>query len=80
MTVMPLSKARAEFADTINRVAYAGERIVIGRGRRRVALVPMADLEMIEKVENQLDIAAARKALKEKGRISLSKVKAKLGL
>jgi prevent-host-death family protein len=80
MTALPISMARAQFADTVNRVAYAGERIVIGKGKRRVALVSMADLELIQRIENKLDIAGAKKALKEPGSISLATVKEKLGL
>lgn len=80
MAALPISEARAQFADTINRVVYAGERIVVGKGKRRVAIVSMADLELIQRIEDELDIAGAKKALKEPGSVSLEKVKEKLGL
>ncbi len=81
MTHIESTKARDEFADTLNRVAYAGERIVLSRrGKDIAAIVPMEDLEMIRAIEDRIDLAAAKKALKEKGSIPLAKIKAELGL
>ncbi len=75
------SKARQEFADIVNRAAYGGERVVLHRHKKPVAaVIPIEDLELIERMEDEIDIVAARKALKEKGRIHLSKLKADLGL
>jgi len=46
---IPVTRARAEFADLVNRVVYGNERIVVTRhGRPIVALVPAADLERLE--------------------------------
>ncbi|GAA4589402.1 type II toxin-antitoxin system Phd/YefM family antitoxin [Planotetraspora phitsanulokensis] len=43
---IPVTQARAVFAELVNRVAYGGERIVMTRhGKPIVALVPAADLE-----------------------------------
>ena len=81
MTHLEATKARDEFADTLNRVAYAGERIILRRrGRNVAALVPIEDLELIRAIEDRIDLAAAKKALKEKGTIPLTKIKAELGL
>lgn len=80
MTVLPVAKARAEFADTINRVVYAGERIIIGRGKRRVAMVSLDDLALIERLENDLDAKGAAKARQEKGSVSWADTKKELGL
>ncbi|MFF7331506.1 type II toxin-antitoxin system prevent-host-death family antitoxin [Streptomyces sp. NPDC008150] len=45
---IPVTQARAELADLINRVVYAGERVVVTRhGRPLVALVSAADLERL---------------------------------
>ena len=72
---------RYKLADAINRVAYAGERIVLQRrGKGVAALVSIDDLALLEELENQADIRAARKALKEKGGITLDEYKKKHGL
>lgn len=47
---IPVTQARAELADLINRVVYGGERVVVTRhGKPLVALVSAADLEQLEK-------------------------------
>jgi prevent-host-death family protein len=46
---IPVTQARADFAELVNRVVYGGERIVVTRhGKPIVALVPAADLERLE--------------------------------
>lgn len=46
---IPVTQARAEFAELINRVVYGGERVVVTRhGKPLVALVSAADLERLE--------------------------------
>ena len=75
------SEARRDFAEIVNRAAYGGERVILHRRKKPVAaVVPIEDLELIERMEDEMDIAAARKALKEKGRIPWSKIKTDLGL
>lgn len=73
--------ARANFSDMVNRAAYGGERVILERrGKAVAAVVSIADLELLEALEDRMDIEAARKALKEKGGQSWEKVKAELGL
>lgn len=75
---MKVADIRNQLADAINRVAYAGERIVLERrGKKVAALVSVEDLELLEELEDQADIRAARKALKEKGGITLEELKKK---
>ncbi|MEV6960631.1 type II toxin-antitoxin system Phd/YefM family antitoxin [Streptomyces sp. NPDC051207] len=46
---IPVTQARAELADLINRVVYGGERVVVTRhGKPLVALVSAADLDRLE--------------------------------
>ena len=84
MVRVATSQARKDFAETINQVVYRGERIVLHRrGKDLAAIVPIADLELVEALEDRLDVDAARKALKESakgGNIPLKKIKAELGL
>jgi prevent-host-death family protein len=47
---IPVTQARAELADLINRVVYGGERVVVTRhGKPLVALVSAADLERLDR-------------------------------
>jgi len=78
---MEASKVRKDLSDTLNRVAYGGERIVLRRhGRNVAALVSMTDLKMIEEIEDRIDIREAKKALKEGGRIPYEQFRKEIGL
>lgn len=60
------SKARQGFADTINRVAYGKERVVLRRrGKDVAAVVPIHDLRLLEELEDRIDLIDARAALAE---------------
>ena len=49
---IPVTQARAELAELINRVVYGGERVVVTRHRKPlVALVSAADLERLEELD-----------------------------
>lgn len=53
---IPVTQARAELADLINRVVYGNERVVVTRhGKPLVALVSAADLELLEAVEQPVE-------------------------
>jgi prevent-host-death family protein len=86
MTKLAASQARDAFADTLNRVAYRGERIVLRRrGKDLAAIVPIEDLKLIQKMEDEIDVRAAKKALadmKRKGQkpIGYARVRDRLGL
>jgi len=81
MTRLEISKVRENLADTINRVKYKGERVVLNRrGKAIAALVSVEDLALLEKLEDRLDLEDARKALEEPGIVPWKKVKADLGL
>ncbi|MET9552466.1 type II toxin-antitoxin system Phd/YefM family antitoxin [Streptomyces sp. NPDC006645] len=59
---IPVTQARAELADLINRVVYGEERVVVTRhGKPLVALVSAADLARLEnlKAEEAAGAAAA---------------------
>ena len=83
---LPAGKARQDFAETVNRVAYGGERIVLHRrGRNLAALIPLDDLALLEELEDRQDAEAARNALanaKARGEtpIPWTQAKKKLGL
>jgi prevent-host-death family protein len=59
-----ISEAREGLAELINRVAYGRERVrLVRRGRALAAVVPMEDVELLERLEDELDLDAAREAL-----------------
>jgi prevent-host-death family protein len=54
MKKLQATQARQEFADTLNRVAYGGDRIVVRRrGRNIAAVVPVEDLDLIKRCEEE---------------------------
>ena len=52
-----VSEARETFADLINRVAYRNERVLVTRrGRPIAAIVPIEQVEALERMEDEFDI------------------------
>ncbi len=81
MTRLAATAVRDSFGDTLNRVAYRGERIVLERhGKAVAALVSVDDLSRLEALEDQDDVQAVRKARRERGRVPYEKVRRKAGL
>lgn len=61
-----VSEARESFADLVNRVAYRKERILVTRhGKRIAAIIPMEQVEFLERAEDEFDVRMAEEALKE---------------
>lgn len=84
MTALAMTKAREEFAETVNRVAYTKERILVEKhGKAVAAVVPVEDVELLQALEDRIDLEEARAALAEakvKGTKSLQTLKEELGL
>ena len=80
MTILPISDAREQLADLGNRVALLGERVIIERrGKGLFALVSVEDLELLERLEDEIDLEAIRARMAEPSK-SLAQVKKDLGL
>jgi len=63
-----IARVRATFAEAVNQVTYAGERIVIEkRGKPVAALVHIDDLRAIQAREDRRDIAEAKRVLAKGG-------------
>ena len=78
---MSLVNFRNQLAEPINRVMYQGERIVLERHGKGVAVVvSMDDLKTLEALEDAADVKAAKRARKETGEVSLETIKAEMGL
>ncbi len=82
MTRYAMAAARKELTDIVNRVAYGGERIAIGRRNKDLAvLISVEDAELLEVLEDLVDAKAVRRALAEKeDPIPWQEAKAHLGL
>lgn len=84
--IMTTSEVRDNFADVFSRVSYGSERILVGRRgdvSKAVAMIPAADLKILEAIENRLDLRAALVALEANGNedtVPWEQVKKKLGL
>ena len=74
------STARAHFAELVSRAEYAGQRTVVHRRKKPVAaIVPIEDLELTQRYEDELDARLIKKARREKT-IPWEQVKEELGL
>ena len=81
MKTLEASTLRQGISDALNTVAYTGERISIRRHGKPVAvLVSVEDAAMLDALEDRLDVAEAKKALKEKGSLPWAEIKKRLGL
>ena len=66
MESISTAEARRQLADLLNRSAYGGERFVVTRhGKELVAIVPVEDLDLLQKVRRLLRDRKARAALRE---------------
>src|SRR5438105_3572734 len=81
-------EARDSLAEVINRVAYGGKHYILTRrGSGLVGIVPIEELQLLEKIlrqiEDEEDIQDAEEALKDvekHGTISADEMKKYLGL
>jgi prevent-host-death family protein len=75
-----LNTARTNLTDLVNQVAYGQERIIITRRNKPlVAVVPLGDAELLERLEDEIDIREARKAEKKPGpNVPLAEVKRRI--
>lgn len=66
MTTMSIIEARNNFAETLNRVRYGGERILFARrGKPVAALVSAEDLALLDRMEDALDLKEVRSVRRE---------------
>lgn len=60
------AEARNHFSEVINRAAYGKERIVLTRrGKDIVGVVPVEDVELLQRLEDRIDINLADAIKKE---------------
>jgi prevent-host-death family protein len=57
---VPVTQARADLAELVSRVGYSGERILLTRhGKALAALVPVSDLEELERPPAEIGFSIA---------------------
>jgi len=72
---------RQDISDVVNRVAYGHERIAVTRhGKTAAVLVSLADLELLERLEMERDVAEydAAKAADDGTRVTLEELEREL--
>ncbi len=75
------TRARLTITHAVDRATSHGERVVLHRkGKEVAAVIPIEDLRLLESIEDERDLKAARRAKKEKGSIPWEKLKSELGL
>ena len=74
--------ARNDFSEVVNRAAFGRERIILSRrGKAVAAVVPIADVDLLQVLEDDKDLraaVAARAEAKKKGTIRLEDLRHKL--
>ncbi len=81
MARMSTSAARIKFSEIVSKAEFAKERTILVRRKKPVAaVVPIEDIELLERYEDELDSREIRKVRNEKGAIPLKKIKQELGL
>lgn len=86
MLTISAAKARDQFADLVNQVAFGKQRAkVTRRGKDLAAIVSLEDLELLEAIEKRLDLIEFLEAMEQwedsgKKTVSLDEVYNRLGL
>jgi len=83
-TTVTTAEVRENLSDILNRAAYGQERIVVTRhGKALVAVVPIADLEELERLEDEIDreeILRSIESIQAEGTIPWEQVRSEAGL
>jgi prevent-host-death family protein len=83
-TAVSVADARSDLAELLNRVAYGKERLVITRhGRELAALVPIEDLQLVNRLRRfvaRKDVARALAELDAGKAPSWEQLREELGL
>jgi prevent-host-death family protein len=83
-TTITTAEAQEQFSELINQVVHNKDHVILTRrGKEVAAIIPLEDLALLQDLQNKYDLQAALDALKEareKGSISLEKVKEEIGI
>ena len=83
MRNLSAGEARERFSEIVNEAAYGSTRTVLTKHKRAVAaVVPIADLELLQALEAMIDLKEAKAAIEEarqRGTKPLAQLLAELG-
>ena len=75
-----IAETRTHLTDVLNQASYGKERIEVMRRNKPIAyIVPIEDIEMLEKIEDMIDIQDAE-ARKDESTINLEELKREIDL
>lgn len=78
---LDVTEARQSFATLISEVGFGHDRVVLCRnGKKIAALVPLDDLELLERLENEAEVTEARRIDANSKFYSSAEARKKLGL
>jgi prevent-host-death family protein len=79
MTRLPITAARGDLSEVVNRVAYSKKRICLTRHGKDVAcVVSVEEARLLDLIEDRLDLSDALRELREQGSVSWDDLKAEL--
>ncbi|MBC8425909.1 type II toxin-antitoxin system Phd/YefM family antitoxin [bacterium] len=66
MIRMAATDVRKAFSETLNKVSYGKDRIVIHRNEKDLAvIVPLEDVELLEMIEDKVDLMLVEEAMRD---------------
>jgi len=63
---MTATDVRKNFSETLNKVSYGKDRVMIHRNEKDLAvIVPLEDVELLEMIEDKVDLMLVEEAMKD---------------
>ena len=64
MDTVTATELKNRIGDTLNEVEFRGKRVILARrGRPAAAIIPIADLRLLEELEDRLDVEEIERVL-----------------
>jgi prevent-host-death family protein len=68
MTTVTAGRLKNVIGEVLNKVQFKGERVILSRkGQPAAAIIPIADLRLLEELEDRLDVEEIERVLADKG-------------
>ncbi len=67
MTTVTAGRLKNVIGEVLNKVQFNGERVILSRkGEPAAAIIPIADLRLLEELEDRLDVEEIERVLADK--------------